>query len=314
MFCGIKLHTKLHDYEAFKTNIGEPLYSKVEKSTGLLDDQSVVNNGWSINTSIESGDWRQYIVEIKNVQRTSLLTNETYTDHYLSLRGSMHKSFTGGENYSKFSWDNLQQELNETTSKLDLSLIDTKITRIEIGVNIEIPYNVATFLKQNIIAYKGKQFNRFSSKNNMLGLVCPQTQSRLKIYSKQHQYGLQSNLVRFEIAFSKMQTLKRFGISKLSDLYDKQKVYALHQLLLNAWNNVLIYDSTVDLKNPKLKPDEILLLHLGRSPYYWDGLKSNRAEYTKNRLAFKKLMSKYGTQLHEKIRDLIKLEWEKLFE
>jgi predicted RNA-binding Zn-ribbon protein involved in translation (DUF1610 family) len=110
-----------------------------------------------------------------------------------------------------------------------------------------------------------------------------------------------------------MQPLKEIGIKRLSDLKDRNKLQGLKELLLKAWNNVLLSDDTIDLSNPLLTPQEQELLLVGGNPKYWENLnETNKRQFKYRRPKYKKLVNKYGKGYHRAIGEEINTEWERL--
>lgn len=97
-------------------------------------------------------------------------------------------------------------------------------------------------------------------------------------------------------------------------MLDIQKVKKLKTLIVDAWENVLIYHIE-NLKGLKktLGSDYDLLLK-GQNPKYWGNIKvANRDRYNYQRGNFKDIVLKYGTNSHYLVSDLIKNEWDSLF-
>ncbi|MDP2386998.1 MAG: hypothetical protein Q8M29_11540 [Bacteroidota bacterium] len=108
-----------------------------------------------------------------------------------------------------------------------------------------------------------------------------------------------------------MQKLK--GIKTIYDLTDRVKVNGLLPLLLEAWENVLLYDHSIDLNNPRLKPEQREALKNGANPKYWERLKeTNKRRFNYERDRFKKLVAEHGKNDHKTILDLIHSEWNNL--
>jgi hypothetical protein len=88
-------------------------------------------------------------------------------------------------------------------------------------------------------------------------------------------------------------------------------------MVLEAWQNVLIYDiepgQTSSLKS-KLKNAEIDLLTTGQNPKFWEALKiDNVRQFNYQREKFKKLVAKYGNNWQQLVNELIQKEWQHLF-
>jgi hypothetical protein len=196
---------------------------------------------------------------------------------------------------------------------LKISNRNATIQNLEFGVNIPFPYPVFPYLKRNLISFKGQSFNKYNPDKNgvCLGYYCLLTQYSVKIYDKGKQNNLPYNLMRFELRFLKMQKLK--GIRTLSDLPDLLNIQSLLPLLLEAWDNVLLNDYSIDLKNQELKHGHKEVLKNGGNPKYWERLKeTDLRKFNYERDLFKKLVFKHGKNEHKRILELINLEWENL--
>jgi hypothetical protein len=103
------------------------------------------------------------------------------------------------------------------------------------------------------------------------------------------------------------------GVINIYSLKDKKIVDSLIGLLIYSWDNVLIYDANINLKDKKINYKHRRMLINGNNPKYWEQLKEkNKREFNYQRNLFKKMLVKYGCNLHNQIKELIKTEWEKL--
>ena len=114
-----------------------------------------------------------------------------------------------------------------------------------------------------------------------------------------------------------MQVLNKMGIKFLADLLNEDKVINLLPMLLEAWQNVLIFDIENLQKLAKtynLKENEIDLLTTGQNPKYWERLKKeNKRQFNYQREKFKTLVIKNGNNWQLLTKGLIQNEWETLF-
>lgn len=315
MFDGLKIFYSLSDFEAWKRAVNIELFTPTDIDTGATKGKIRTVNGGQHQTITHRGNFENYLVTIKETTHTQV-SGKRSVSYFLIVDGSLHKNHFNGKNYLPFTWDKVLTEIDNLETGLQLTGQFAEIVNLEIGVNIKLPVGVFSFLKKNLIAFKGHLFNRYNpDKNKMcLGYVCPLTQYSVKLYDKGKQFNLPDNLLRFELRYLKMQTLKKRGIKQLTDLTDIQKVNGLLSLLLAAWDNILLFDSSINLKNKVLKQSELNLLRDGSNPKYWEALKEkNSRQFNYQRDKFKELIKKYGTGWHEKIRELIKTEWETLF-
>jgi hypothetical protein len=103
------------------------------------------------------------------------------------------------------------------------------------------------------------------------------------------------------------------GVININSLKDKAIVDSLMRLLIYSWDNVLISDTNINMKDKKIKYKHRRVLFNGINPKYWEQLKEkNKREFNYQRNLFKKLLVKYGCNLHNQIKELIKTEWERL--
>jgi hypothetical protein len=315
MIDGIKIYYNLADFEKWKQSVNIE-FGRTILDTGEIKSKVRNLNGLHQRTFEHRATFQTYSLLVREVERKDFKGNEV-KDYFLTIDGSLHKNYFDGENYSRFDWDKLQTEILNIENSLQLSPDSAKIVNIEFGVNIQLPFEVMPFLKRSLISYKGKPFNQYRPDRNgfVLGYVCDRSQYSVKIYDKGKQYNLPMPLMRFEKRFTKMQKLKEYGIKTLSDLKDRDKVKNLFALLQTAWNDVLLFDDSINIKRSNLRPLERELLNQGSNSKFWEELKeTNRRRFDSKRKQFRELVKKYGQNLHGVIDALIKNEWETLFE
>lgn len=315
MIDGKKIHFELKNFVSWKQS------TNIEFSQSVLDSGEIKSkvrnvNGINQRTFIHRGEYQTYRLTVKEIERTSLAGNQS-NNFYLTIEGSLHKNYFKGENHSSFTWNNLQDEILNIENGLSINSDFAEIVNIEFGVNIPLPFDVFPFLRKNLISHKGKPFNSYKPDRVgfVLGYVCEHSQYSVKIYDKGKQFNLPDPLLRFELRYTKMQPLKDYGIRVLSDLKDFNKVKRLIELLSNAWENVLIYDNDINLMSDNISKGERDLLRSGQNPKYWEAIKeTGTRKFNYQRDKFRKLVSKYGTNLHESISTQIKNTWDNLFE
>jgi hypothetical protein len=309
MIDGITIKVTLENFDSWLRSVNLSLSINVETETGEIRTKK--RNDKLITT--HRGKWETFDIIIKEVLNTA----SGGKLFYLTMKGSLHKNHYRGTNYQPFTWEQLQEQINHICTNLSINPTEAQISTLEVGVNIPTPFKVTPFFRANIISYKGNSFNRYKpdSSGVCLGIVCNLSQYAVKIYDKGLQNKLPDNLMRFELRYMKMQSLNNRGIKCVSDLQDIEKIYNLQDLLLNAWNDVLIYDVTQDVKKLHLKPSDNDLLINGQNPKFWEQLKENTTgdHFKYIRGKFKNLVAKYGKSWHPFIRELILDEWKNLF-
>lgn len=274
----------------------------------------VYHNTDSINhMSYYTGKFGNYKVKVKQCDKLFDSGNMSrYT--YLELSGSLHKSYHKGENYSPFTWDNLQHEIDYLVNTLHIDAAKTKIENIEVGLNLPLHTSVHNLLYNNIVAYKGKQFNRYEDDSKLHGFYCPLTQYILKLYNKSQQFGLVNELLRIEVKTKKMEAIRKPlpRIASLDDLRNKDKVYELKYLLIKKWDGVFVYDDTINAGAPGLRQNDRNLLVNASNIKFWQRLKTeNYGRYDTLLKRYEKLTLDVG--IKSQIRNLISSEWDRLF-
>ncbi len=316
MIDGLKLQCPISDFPAWKRAANIKLSVPVDSDTGeIIERVKCFEGGYTRRTLTHSGNLETYRVRVKQVGKVSQ-SGEVTTNCYLTLDGSLHKNNFNGENYSPFGWDDLQAQISHVENSLCVSPEDVEILNLEFGVNVQLPFPVFEYLQQNLISYKGKQFNAYDPdrKGVCLGYHCELSQYSVKVYDKAKQFNLPENVMRFELRFRKMHKLNRLGIKILSDLKDRVKVNGLQAMLLDAWDDVLLYDDSINITSSVFRSKERELLRNGQNPKYWEQEKKrlSNAGFYKTRNQFEALIKMHGMNWHEKIKGLIKTEWDTL--
>lgn len=309
MIDGIKLSSSIDDFEKWKAQTNLSFNTYIDISSGQVNTK---NRG---NKSITKHKckWEHLDLCVTEVDYYSMNTKE----YYLRINGSLHKNHFDGTNFQRFSWDDLQKQLRHITQSLFLSPELTTIQNIEIGVNLETEFKVSPFLNNNILCFKGKDFKKYrrDDNGNELGLYSDFSQYDIKMYDKGIQFKLPIELLRFEKRFRKMQPLKQYGISHLSDLFNREKIQNLKNILINSWKDVLIQDiDSLDNIKQHISDSEYQVLLEGSGRNFWGKSKLNnlRKSYFL-RKKFSSLVDKYGQNYKLKILKLIEVEWENHF-
>ena len=310
MIDGIKIFYLISNFQAWKEAVNLE-FGRTVLDGGNLKEKVRTGNGITQKVITHRGNFETYLLTVKEICKTG--NSKTSIEFNLTIDGSLHKNEQGGTNYLPFTFEALQNQINHIENSLQLTPEFAKITNLEFGVNIPLPFPVFPFLKRNLISYKGQSFNRYNPDRNgvCLGYVCLLSHYSVKIYDKGKQNNLPGNMMRFELRFLKMQKLK--GVKTLADLKSRDKVNTFLPLLLEAWENVLLNDSTINTNLPELKPEQREALKNGTNPKYWERLKeTNVRRYNYERDRFKKLVATHGKNEHGNILELIKKEWQNL--
>lgn len=256
------------------------------------------NLDFEVGVNLETGELRNYCEAEKEGLVFRLYDNGT-----LIIKGSLHKYYNKGEhNHNSFNWLMLNRSIDKLINLIDVDAELLVLQNIEVGVNIS-PYGRTLLTLMSIMFHKSKQFS--ISKGGYYGQV-QHSDYYLKVYDKAKQYGLNTQIMRVELKYVKMRTLNSKGIYNLGDLRTMDKVKPLIELLKHEWNEVLMFDSTINLK--RLKPLDIQL----SSHLYWIKNKCRTAKM-RSRKRLLTITSKYSLRLQENNLIRIKDKWEQLF-
>ena len=225
------------------------------------------------------------------------------SNNYIIIQGSLHKFFTNGINYNDFFYSDLHKTLAKLTDDFGINLSKSPIHNLEYGLNINLPQNPQNIIK-TLINHKGETFEKMFGQAKKTGRQCVKQQYTIKVYDKGHQCNVIGNLLRFEIKVTKMKYLEKYGIKFLGDLTDKDKLKLLFLDLENAFNEILMYDTNLNLN--KCSISEKKLLTHGRYSEYWIDLKKENSKmHDYYRRKFRKLTEKYGQNDQRKVLALI---------
>ncbi len=262
-----------------------------------------------------------------------------YPSDRIIVKGSIHKFFNRMDfNGNDFDMKNFSSALHDLEIELGLNPQYCRLENIEIGVNIQLPFDPNKIL-QNLLFHRSVEFNKTIS-----GSFYYQSAKRdyiIKIYNKTVQYEkklkkythnqifitidknkgvisskniinkqLLPNTLRFEIKFLKMNILNNLGVVSLSDLIKPEIVNQFQMLLLKEFKEVYFYDYTTD--ETKMRKTEINRLKDYRNPNYWINLNKKDKYYHKNK--FQEMTLKYSQNVKGQILELIQQKIEKLGE
>lgn len=233
--------------------------------------------------------------------------------HTCSIKGSIHKYHNKGKhNYNDFCLSAFIDAISQLCKDFNIEPQTIPISRIEIGVNIDIGINIREFLSYITL------FKNNVPIQNSKGVTFQLSDYDVKLYKKELK-GHKPKL-RFEIAIKK--TRKRKEIingyatycNTLADLMNSDVWQAFADKLASTFNDILIIDKA-GIDYSRLTKRETELLTKGVSPHYW--LKEWRSRATKNR-HLKKLESisanKSNRTLKKGIHSQIKVKTKELID
>lgn len=257
-------------------------------------------------TSIEHRTkFKTYQLTVNEVTHTGKKTK-----YILTIEGSLHKNHFGGQNYSRFTFPDLCSQINYLCLNLRLNAEKCILKNFEYGLNLAVDFNPIEYLGNNLINFRGKGFDRMKTESQTsIGYDCRLSEYRIKIYDKGLQHSLPQYLMRFEKAYKKMTSTKRIGIYTLADLTKPYFLMMLQKELLQAWNNVLLFDSTMLVNVSISEKDKIFLLQC-QHPKFWESFK-NRTDRKRKKDEFQNLLLKYGSNgnVQNEVKELLNEEF-----
>lgn len=309
MIDGIHIVYRLSEFTIWKTkieakNVGIEFTVPTNTDTGAITGKTYKGN----TTYTHRAKFGTY--ELRVLQTTK----PTGTTYLLKIYGSLHKNYFGGANFERFTYQQMQQEIKNLCSSLEIDPREARITNLEIGVNIPLPFAVSPFIHNSLLMHKTTEFIPYDKKEGIsLGLTASHRQYSVKGYDKGLQNRLPDPLFRFEIRYIKMQSLNKKGIYTLLDLQQSEKVNGLIKRLVRAWNETLIDEPDLDINTLPLSNTERELILTARNRNEWIKLLGqNSRRFYERRRQFKKLLQQYNKQTHMQILVLLKIEWQLL--
>ncbi|WP_461115816.1 hypothetical protein [Spirosoma jeollabukense] len=239
--------------------------------------------------------------------------------HRVELKGSLHKFHNNGQhNADQFTLNDLLLTLDELVHAYGFNLFDSKINKVEFGVNVELPFPVSQVL-DNLVSYKNQPFSRDTSSGTPY-YVCNFQRYAVKIYDKGKQKGLACHMLRFEIRADKMEYFNGKGIElyTLADLLNSSNYGLLGALLVDTFKEILFDDPAIN--NAPLTPTNKEIYRNGRNPRYWqipDNLTPKQANAHRQRLnrarqRYRSLYEQYGGSWQTEVAALIGETWTRL--
>ena len=188
-----------------------------------------------------------------------------YDSGTITLSGSLHKYWNNGaHNYNDFNFEAFKGVLRELNTTFNIVSENCILKCLEIGVNIIPPIPTNEILEYCFL-HKTKPFEYQKNSDEGKYKQVQHSQYIIKIYNKALHYkknfsNINTEIMRFEIKFTKMQKLNDRGIYNLNDLLN----FGLHNFkseLLNEFNNILFFDNTIQSKSKSLANY--------KNPIYW---------------------------------------------
>ena len=230
------------------------------------------------------------------------------------FKGSLHKMYNSlkgvyapnynkkrlysGFNGNEFTYENLCFVIRYLELLFGVDSSFFVLQKIEIGLNLQTSVDPKNIIS-NLLESGGKKFE-LKYEENFAQLV--KEEYVLKIYNKGNQYGMNGNILRVEIKSKRMREFKAAGFKTLKDLTIKALNKAILRLL-NRWNNVLLYDCTIN-KNKLNKRQNIELENKFQHSKYWISIKANNKDTPKKK--YLKMVEEFSANIHKEIAIEIK--------
>lgn len=246
----------------------------------------------------------------KKIAEYNNLKFTIYSNGYAEMTGSLHKFFNGGlHNANDFSLLDLIIVVNEIRRLFRIDLMACKLSNIELGVNVWLMPKACKILNY-LIMHKGVKFKdvRLSDGNFK---QADHAQYFVKIYDKGKQYRKQfpefeNELLRFELKFVKMKKLNELGVFRLQDLFDNDKLAKVTEMILTAWNEVLLIDTTIEKERLNSYCKNVKL-NQWQNPNYW--LELSKQRRTEQRKKYNSILEAYSNTIHKNTGTLIENKW-----
>lgn len=162
------------------------------------------------------------------------------------VKNSLHKlhnfNATGDEqNHNNFSYSTICDTIDFLSKKI-VDANSTKLTQLEFGINIAIDKLPEIVVRRNFLMHKlkGGSSNDYRGKGELKQFT--HNNYFIKVYDKGKQFGLEENILRFEIKFIKAKEFHALGVCNLEDLKSKENLRKLFVYLLKRFDELTIVD------------------------------------------------------------------------
>ena len=268
---------------------------KVNSKTGEINSKHVA---YLHNMKIEIWDSKRILISGSLHKLYNVLT-KNYAPNQLN-DFQIKKGFNGNQ----YSYSNIWFTLNYLSKKISFSLSDTYLENLEFGFNLSHQFETTQIL-YSLIKHIGKPFTNYIE--NYYQVI--HSHYIVKAYDKANQYGIDDELIRFELKFQKMEKLNKLLIFSCNDLLDINNLEKLKNLTSKAWSEVFMYDYTINEKKLS-KTDLNRILRYKNKNYWVYELANNRQYRDKNKLSF--ITKKYSSNVQLHIKELIEEYFERL--
>lgn len=232
-----------------------------------------------------------------------------------TIKGSLHK-FAKGNNYTDFTLSEIKHAIAELCELVGIAPRQCKNRGFEFGVNVITDLPPWAAVIPNILTHNDRPFElrEFNGEGYLINFYYP-NYYHIKVYDKSLQYGLGSNILRFEIHAEKMAYFKTKGlaIENLSDLLNTSIYCSLKDIALKTFDSLIFTDDRIQLN--MLTDVERRRFNEFSNPRYWSLPTANRTQRQRAKIQFNDLRIKYAPDdMKNNLRDLIESKWESLIQ
>ena len=168
---------------------------------------------------------------------------------------------------------------------------------IEFGVNNCIDFEPKLFLK-GLLYHRNKLFDFSHNGNNA---QAEHYNFYFKIYNKSFQYGMNENVLRVELKFTKMVEVKDLNFKTFAEI-NQNVLDNAKDLLLKKFDELVYYDYTID--KVKLSNLKLQFIKNYSNPRYWiEDLKPQHRDRHRKRLH--QIIINHSNNLHQQIKSKI---------
>lgn len=236
----------------------------------------------------------------KGLKFTIIDPIEKYPYHKVTVEGSLHKYWNNGKhNFNDFGAKDILTVLKELKRKFNIIPENSILKQLEIGVNIKTPYPTKKILT-SCIQHKKTPFKSIFVKDEGEYIQAWHQRYLIKIYDKRKHYSskgykFNTDVMRFEIKYTKMSFWHDKDVFTLEDLLNKDFGLNCVTMLSEKWMEILFYDFEV-FDNPNSE-------HKYSNPIFWGRLNNRQLRHHHNKL--KKLIQENSKSAKERINNLI---------
>lgn len=292
----IKASTKVFDFKYLLEQSGLDFYQRINGSTGEF---KATKFGTYIHTANLNG--LKFLVFERNENRT------------LQIRGSLHKFYNKGKhNFDQFNYDKIQISIIEICNILRIKPENVILHNLEFGFNISPPTDTLNILT-GLISHRNIEFKSYSIEGAEY-YQCQHKNFIIKVYDKakqyrKHGYNLPSNVIRFELKFTRMNDinskLKSASLIDnalfLNNLSEKIILNLIGNHSIAIWGQILFYDKTI---NPNvLTSTQKNKLDVWQNINLWKGYR--KQERLKQKIQLQKITREHSQDVQNNIQNIL---------